>query len=472
MSKSLWTRTKESVANVFKAPRSYNSVQDSRQYSWLHDFGGTGYWQQDITIDRDTVLSNWAVFSCISLIASDIGKVSLKLMEDREGIWYPIESAAFSPVIRKPNSYQTRQQFIEAWVTSKLGHGNAYILKERDMRGVVIAEHVLDPTRVYPLVANDGSVFYQLMQDDLARVGVELVAVPASEIIHDRMNCFFHPLVGLSPIYASGLSAMQGIQIQKNSTKFFENMSRPSGILTAPGSISNETAERLKAAWESNYSGSKIGKTAVLGDDLKYQSMAVTAADAQMIEQLKFSAEMICSTFHVPAFKIGAGTIPAGQKVEDLNQIYYSDCLHAPMDAIQTLQTYGLGLDTPTSGRMMAVHFDLHDLLKMDSKTLAEVEALKVGGGISSPDEARRKFNLPPVPGGSIPYLQQQNYSLEALAKRDAQTDPFAAPTSAAPVVPAEDPEDPEDDVEEMDAEEMRACLDRIVKGLTEYASA
>ncbi|WP_416380911.1 hypothetical protein, partial [Klebsiella pneumoniae] len=34
--------------------------------------------------------------------------------------------------------------------------------------------------------------------------------VPAREVIHDRFNCLFHPLIGLSPIYAAGLAAMQG----------------------------------------------------------------------------------------------------------------------------------------------------------------------------------------------------------------------------------------------------------------------
>ena len=33
---------------------------------------------------------------------------------------------------------------------------------------------------------------------------------------------------------------------------------------------------------------------------------------------------------------------------------------------------------------------------------------------------------MEPVEGGDSPYLQQQNYSLEALAKRDAASDPFA----------------------------------------------
>jgi phage portal protein BeeE len=42
-----------------------------------------------------------------------------------------------------------------------------------------------------------------------------------------------------------------------------------------------------------------------------------------------------------------------------------------------------------------------------------------------TPNEARRSENLPPVTGGDELYLQQQNYSLGALARRDASEDPF-----------------------------------------------
>jgi HK97 family phage portal protein len=475
MKPNLWTRTKQGVAHIFKAQRTFNSVQDSRSWTLLHDFGGTGSWQQDIEVDRNVVLANWAMFSCMTLIAGDIGKVSIKLKAETNGIWLDTESPAFSPVIKKPNNYQTRQQFIETWVLSKLTHGNTYVLKERDARGVVVALYVLDATRVYPLVATDGTVFYQLLQDDLSKVTETLPAVPASEIIHDRFNCLFHPLVGLSPIYASGLAATQGVKIQSNSTKFFENMSRPSGILTAPGAISNETADRLKTNWESNFTGAKFGKVAVLGDDLKYQALAVNATDSQLVEQMKLTAEMICSTFHVPAFKIGAGTIPAGQKVEDLNQIYYADCLHALMDAIQTLLTYGVGLDTRKEGVWYCYKFDLDDLLKMDAMSFANSIKTLIDGSVMAPNEARARFNLPAVPGGDAPLSQQQMYSLEALAKRDAQADPFG--TATPPPAPVED--DPEDESEdeseddESDAEEqMRAFCEHIHKGLTEYAHA
>ena len=49
-----------------------------------------------------------------------------------------------------------------------------------------------------------------------------------------------------------------------------------------------------------------------------------------------------------------------------------------------------------------------------------------MSAGIFSPNEARAKLGYLPVKGGESPMIQQQNYSLEALAKRDTKDDPFS----------------------------------------------
>src|SRR5262249_50390443 len=157
---------------------------------------------------------------------------------------------------------QTINKFVEQWIVSKLIWGNAYILKQRDARGVVIGVHVLNPSRVTVLVAPDGAIYYELDRDDLSELPEGSVTVPASEIIHDTMICLFHPLIGVSPIFACGLAALQGLNIQGSSTKFFGNGSNPGGILTAPGAISKETAERLRDYWNANYTGDNVGKVA------------------------------------------------------------------------------------------------------------------------------------------------------------------------------------------------------------------
>lgn len=409
-----------------------NGVDDRGWHVIQESYGGA--WQSDVTIDKEVVLSNWTVFACMTLIAGDVGKLSLRLMEKKDDIWVEASSPSFSPVLRKPNNYQTRQKFIESWVLSKLSSGNTYVLKERDARRVVTALHVLDPSRVKPLVAKNGDVYYQLHDDELAKLPEGLPAIPASEIIHDRMWCLFHPLVGLSPIFACGLAATQGLKMQGNSAKFFENMSRPSGILTAPAQISDALAKRMKEEWEKNFGGDKIGRVAVLGDGLKYEAMSVNPVDAQMVEQMKLSGEMVCSVFHVPAYKVGVGPVPTYQNAEVLNQIYYSDGLQVQIEAIEALLDDGLGAEAAG----YATEFDLDQLLRMDSATQVKTLNEAVGGGWMSPNEARKKRGLPPVEGGDTPYLQQQNFALSALSRRDNGADPFGT-SSQQPASPAED---------------------------------
>ena len=66
------------------------------------------------------------------------------------------------------------------------------------------------------------------------------------------------------------------------------------------------------------------------------------------------------------------------------------------------------------------VELDIGALLRMDSERRMKVLGDGVKNTILTPNEARKSENLPPVEGGDSLFLQQQNYSLAALAKRDA----------------------------------------------------
>lgn len=375
-----------------------------------------GAWQQNVEVRPESVLAHHAVFACMTLIASDCSKLRVKLVQQSaDGIWSETTNASFSPVLRKPNRYQTRIQFFETWFLSKLARGNTYVLKGRDARGVVTALYVLDPNRVKVLVADSGDVFYELGADNLAGIDGPLV-VPAREIIHDRWNCLFHPLVGLSPIFANGLAATQGLKAQEHSARFFANQARPGGVFTAPGRIQQDTADRLKESWYANYGGDNQGKVAVLGDGLKYEAMSLSPDDAELVDQLRWTADVVCSTFHVPAYKIGIGPLPPGGNVQGLNLEYYSQCLQTLIEAAELCLDEGLGLGEE---RKLGTEFDVDNLLRMDTATLVDVvQKMK---GVASLDEQRRRLDLGPIQGGGTIYLQQQDHSLAAIAARDAQ---------------------------------------------------
>jgi len=180
---------------------------------------------------------------------------------------------------------------------------------------------------------------------------------------------------------------------------------------------------------ERNYSNENAGSVAVVGDNLKFQQLTMTAVDAQLVDQLKLSAEMVCGVFHVPHYKVGIGEVPVRTGIEALNLEYYTQALQKLIEDAEGCLDRALGL-----GPDIGVEFDIDALLRMD--TAARVAAMKdaIGSGGFSPDEARKKFfDMGPTEGGDSPYLQQQNFSLQALAKRDALDNPFAAGTAVAP---------------------------------------
>ena len=421
-----------------------------------------GAWQHNVEITLDNVTSHPAIFACVTLIANDIGKMHLRLVQQNaDGIWNEITNPAYTPVLRKPNHFQNRIQFVVWWCISKLLHGNTYALKVRDARGVVQGLYLLDPQRVRPLVSPRGDVFYELKRDDLSQLPqTDGYVVPASEIIHDHWNELFHPLVGLSPIYACGLVAVQGLNILHNSTFFFGNGSNPGGVIEVPGDISNEVADRLKARWDEGFSGENAGKVAILANGMKYTQMKVSAVDSQVVEQLKWGAEVICAVFHVPASKAGFAPPPGHDNVEALDQQYYSAALQILIESIEQCLDDGLGLTTgDVAAQKYGTEFDIDDLLRMDSARMIDTLGKGVLSALFKPNEARKKLNLPPVPGGDSPYLQQQNYSLEALNKRDQQPDPFATTPARSALPPAAD-EEPEDEALDSDVTAM------LVQGL------
>ena len=445
-----------SITRAKQAPGTLASV-DSRGGWWPLTIreSFTGAWQSNVEVSLTNVLTYSAVWACVTLIASDIAKLRIKLVQqDADGVWTETDNPAFSPVLRKPNHYQNRMQFVETWQLSKQIHGNTYVLKQRDNRGVVVGLYVLDPTRVRPLVAEDGSVWYSVSKDWLSHLQQDrdgLLAIPAREIIHDRNAPLFHPLVGLSPITACGVSAVQALRIMENSAVFFANGAQPSGVLSAPGAISDPTAARLKEYWNSNFTGANAGRVAVAGDGLKYEPITMRATDAQLIEQLRWTAEDACIAFHMPPYKVNVGPPPAYDNVEKLNQQYYSACLQDDIEMMELLLDEGLALPKP-----FGTEFDLDGLMRMDmgSRVTAAGQALAAGMTIN---EARKRFHdLPSVEGGDTVYLQQQNFSLEALAKRDAQADPFATNAPEPEPDPEPDPEpEPEPEIDERMVAEM-----------------
>ena len=396
----------------------------------------TGAWQQNVEETRADLFCYPTLYACVMRIATDLGRLPfcLKQKNKLNGIWTEVENAAYSPVLRKPNPWQTPQQFRELWVVSKLTQGNAYGLKRRDNRGVVTELYILDPCRVQPMVTDSGAVYYQLQTDALNTLPPNYptagLLVQASEIIHDRCITIHHPLVGVPPLCAAYWPALKNLKILKSSAEFFANNAQPGGILTAPAGMSEDDAQLVKDYWNNTVSKDP-GKIQVIGADMKFTSFAMKGADSQLVEQMRYSDEQICQPFGIPPFKIGIGSLPANMDVDSINLMYYDGALSTHIEAMENLLDEGLNI----TGNL-GVWMDIEPLLRMDFGKQADVQVKLVGGKIRTPNEARAKFNDGATPGGDTLWGQQQDYPLGMLADRATWDPNMQAP---APVAPAPD---------------------------------
>lgn len=435
---------------IRRAEKALHAVSDWNG-GWrriLEPFAGA--WQMNVEEKRGTVLCYPTLYACLSRISQDIGKLPFLLLRvDSNDIWQEVENPAYSPVLRKPNHYQTAQQFREAWMLSLLIQGNTYVLKQRDERGVVVKLYVLDPFRVQPMVSDSGDIFYQINYPDAANLlpstyPAEQLTIPAREIIHDRINCFHHQLIGVPPVCAAHWPAVKNLKILKSSAQFFANNSQPGGILTVPAGMSEADAEKLKVFWQENYAGVNAGKVAMLGADMKFTSLAGSnSADSQLVEQMRYSDEQICQPFGIPPFIVGIGTIPAGLKADDMANVYYRSALQARIESMEYLLDEGLGISKP-----LGVELDTEVLLRMDPEKRGAVMGKLVSDGIATPNEGRAEFNYPPLEGGDTVYMQQQDFPLDQVRLNKIEQTP-------APTEPANDPEpdETEDEVRQLRGE-------------------
>jgi len=418
-----------------RVPASLSAVSDWRGGWRRISEPFSGAWQRNIEEKRGDLITYPTLYACIFRISSDIGKLPFTLREydERTGISRGVQNPAYSPVLRKPNGFQTSAQFREYWIITKLCQGNAYLLKRRDERGVVVDLYVLDPERVMPMVTNAGEVYYQLYTSPLNTLPPDYPAdrliVPASEIIHDRCMTIHNPLIGVPPLAAAYWPTLKNMKIMRSATEFFANNGQPGGLLTAPAGMSDEDAKKVQEYWNTEFTGTQSGRVAIIGADMKFTPFAYKSIDSQMIEQMRYGDEQICQPFGVPPFMVGIGTIPTGLGVDGIYQLYYQNALQTHIEHMEALLDEGLRIASP-----MGVELDLSPLLRMDESKRADVTQKL--NKTETPNEGRRRFNLPPLVGGDTVYMQQQDFPLDQV-----RLNKIAPPAPPAPA-PAPEPQD------------------------------
>ena len=391
-----------------------------------------------IKVTTKQALAIDTVFACIRDKSESIGQLPVKLYraDGKEGkrnqVFTGRELRIFT---KKPNEYQTMQEFIEMFVTSLETYGSFYAYVEYNSRNC-ISEIIpfRNQNAVSTQMDQNGRVFHTYVTND----NKPMTMYAGKSIIHIKQNTL-DGFTGLSPISLCastfGIAASQ----ERHLASIMESGAMPKGILETDNIFKDEKAlNRLKADWRAKQGGTaKSGETPILENGLKYKPLSLSPADAELILQRKFSREQICAIFRVPPRRVGAAEAGKTADIEQENKDYFQNRLVPLVTKLEN----AINLVLPDG---LEIKLDEKGFIRGDIKSQVEAVSGEFKMGSISMNEMRVDLGREEIEGGDIhaidtnnltfgqltdiPKIQEENRlaAQAALAKPEVEDDPDA----------------------------------------------
>lgn len=253
-----------------------------------------------VRVTNESALRHIAVFRCVELRSGTMAALPLKAYRKDSR-----ERVVNAPVLDDPHPELTRFEVWEQVYAHIDLWGNAYLRKLRDGAGRVRYLWPIHPARVR----------VDLVDPDDRNPGGKVFAVTNAkggqtpytsfEILH-LPGFGYDGRVGLSRIQLGSRAIELGLAAEDYAARFFGNGTSLSGILSTDQSLTQDSADRLKARWKEKVGGlSKAHDIAVLDNGAKFLPVSIPAKDAQLLETRQSSVGDIATLFGLPPHAIG-----------------------------------------------------------------------------------------------------------------------------------------------------------------------
>jgi HK97 family phage portal protein len=334
-----------------------------------------------------------AVTAAVALIAATVGSLPLHLYRRTDSGRDRVAGHPLANLLHgAPNDWQTAMEFREQLTAHALLYGNGYAELVFNGSGKLSELRPLHPERVTVAQAESGRLVYDVVDANARRR-----RLTSDEVLHlrDRSD---DGIVGRSRIERATRSMALASAVATAIESSFGNGLRPSGVVESAGVLSPEAWERLRKAFENQYSGaSNTGKILPLDKGMTFKPLSPNLADAQAVEALGWSVEEVARLFGVPAVMLGS----RGDA--------YSSTVALTLHFVQyTLRPWLVRWEQVINRQLVTapdlyVEHALDGLLRADPKVRADVHHLALADGWMTVNEVRRLENLPPLPGGDVP---------------------------------------------------------------------
>jgi HK97 family phage portal protein len=315
-------------------------------------------------------------------------------------------------VLSKPNTWQTRSEFVGMLETHRVARGNGYAFinrvvglstdgVERDQVAELIPMH---PDKVEVVDKQDefgGPTTYRLH-----RSNGQVVTFAARDVLHVK---------GMSTDGRSGRSVLQDLRevlggalaTQDHANSLWSKDATPSLALKHPKTLGEKARKNLEESWEQTYGqSSDKRRIAVIEEGMEIQQLSLSPEDGQFLGTSQDLRQQLAAALMVPPFMMGlaekATSWGSGIEQQQIGLLVFT----LSPDAVIYEQRFNMDLiSRPDKYR---VKFNVNALMRGDSASRSNFYWRMVQMGAFSPNDVRAKEDMNPIANGDI-YLQPTN---------------------------------------------------------------
>lgn len=375
-----------------------------------------------MNITPDTALRTSAVLACVRVLAETIAGLPLHLyMQDGDEKKRAKDVPLYKVLHSRPNSWQTKFEFIEQMIVHLCLWGNAYALIAPGDRSRVGSLRLLNPGNMeVEQDEDDLSLTYTYREDISARK----IVYRDDQIMHVRWLSV-DGIHGTVPIELGKDAISLARALEKHGSTFWNNNAMPGVILRTDQALPREVREELRSSWDSHHGGPKqAGKTAVMSHGLHADTLSASLESNQYAELRTQSLLEICRVFNMPPHKVQELGRATWGNIESENISFVQTTILPWLKRIEG----AIERDLLPDGDGMYAEFIVEGLLRGDTTTRYNAYQIGLANKWLTVDEVRRMENLGPMPDmpeDDSPGENEQSPQdvVEDVAESDVQPD-------------------------------------------------
>ena len=369
--------------------------------------------------------SNSAVVACLQTLGMSFSEATLMVKEyDKDGLQQELINHPFTMLMRRPNPYMSGDIVQQYIINAMHVSGDAYLIKQKNNAGQLVALYPLMPENVTPK-GNDDELITHYEYD----TNTKSVLVTPQDMVHIRLGLDqTNHRQGFAPL-RSVLREIYGDESAgQMATALLANSGVPNVVISPKQDfgLTETEAEQVQRAFKQKVGGKNRGMPLVLSGSMDVKKMAFSPTELDIGTLRRVPEERISAVLGVPAILagLGAGLDRATySNASELREFFTESKLIPLCKQIAEELTQQVLLRDYEITDGTSAEYDFSDVRALQTDQDALFTRMNVGvqGGWITIKEAREEVGLP-VDESQEVYLLDANKILTPANSMDEYT--------------------------------------------------